>query len=294
MSNAFGVSWSPLLVTVVSLVQPVAALAAQERRLIDYVPHQSEQSELGFQLAKAGTASTILEGRIAPHLFLNDQRGRFGLELTPKTHLRIFKAESAPVWSPSFMPRLTVYYAPSTGSTFFSLLLSHHSNGQDGPFFDENGDINQIDGSFSTNFFELALHRVALTGLFRPTEEPAILVSSAGLEWHPGFNQTDELDGRYSMWRVNTRFDYERPRSLVKEVDLDVTIMLGDVEDLSTGERVNLELTLRFSPSWIDDARVFTKFYWGQDYYNSRFADRIGLFLVGLSVDFATWSPLGV
>jgi hypothetical protein len=197
------------------------------------------------------------------------------------------------------MPRLTLYFVPDLdwvlddreGGTFYSALISHHSNGQDGDFFNGDGSINQVDGSFSTNFVELGVHH-----LFFPVFGwvDGVAIVGVSLEQHFWFSQTAELDGRYSETRLNARVDYLHRGRLVKEVDLDLVIMLDDVDGWTglESKRANWEITARFAPPAINDATLFAKLYWGQDYYNIRFADRIRLLQLGLSVDFSTWSPI--
>lgn len=289
---------SAALAAVLFLAAPVHA-QQDSTRLMDLVPLQSEQSELSFAVVHHNSPPTILEGRIAPHLFLNGPRGRLALEITPKVRLRIFRTESAPVRAPSFMPRVTLYYVPGSWKlvdrkpgTFFSARISHHSNGQDGDFFNPDGSINRIDGSFSTNFAELGVHRLTHpAGGFLD----GIAITSLSLEQHLWFNQSDELDGRYSETRANLRFDYLHSGTVLKEIDFDVVLMLDDVEGWSTfdADRANWEFTLRFAPPSVRGTTVFAKAYWGQDYYNMRFADRVTLLQLGLSVDFSSWAPVG-
>jgi hypothetical protein len=261
---------------------------------------QSEKSELGFQLAQSGAAPIYLEGRIAPNLFLNSERGRWAVEVTPKIRLRVFKAESSPVRSPSFMPRVTVYFWPDRTwdfsqhrpGTFYSARFSHHSNGQAGDFLTADGDINHVDGSFSTNFFELGLHRFFFT---RPAPTGGFGIVSVSWEQHVPIDQTAGLKGRYSTSRINVRTNYMYPSQVFREVDLDVALLLGSIQGWSTldGHRVTAELTGRFAPPQLRDATLFAKGYIGQDYYNNRFDQWVALLQVGLSIDFTTWSPVG-
>jgi len=255
---------------------------------------QSEQSEIGLQPLRHAAEPIILEGRIVPHLFLNRLGTRLALEITPKIRLRILDADSEPVRAPSFMPRATLYFwlnreqPPNTPGTFFSVRVSHHSNGQDGDFFNPDGSVNHVDGSFSTNFVEGGVHRSFFPGA-------GIVVASLSVEQHLGFSQSPELDGRYSMSRVNLRTDYSAPSRFLKEVDLDLALLLGGVEGWDTFDphRVSAELTLRFAPRWISDATLFAKGYIGQDYYNIRFDQWVALLQLGLSIDFTTWSGIG-
>jgi hypothetical protein len=292
-ATVLGQAVSPLQ----QLAQP---LAQQQSVRLAAVTIQSEQSELGFQLAQSGAAPIYLEGRIAPNLFLNEEHGRWAVELTPKIRLRIFKAESSPVWSPSFMPRVSVYFWPDRtwdfsqhrSGTLYSARISHHSNGQAGDFFNAEGEINHVDGSFSTNFFELGLHRFFFAG---PGLTGGFGIVSLSWEQHVPIDQTDELKGRYSTSRINIRTDYMYPSEVLKEIDLDIVLLLGSIADWSAldGHRVTAELTGRFAPPKLKDATVFTKGYIGQDYYNIRFDQWVALFQIGLSIDFSTWSPIG-
>ncbi len=268
-------------------------------RLMDLVHYQSEQSELSYAAYRHNSPKTILEARIAPHLFLNEYSGRWALEVTPKVRMRIFKADSSPVRSPSFMPRVTLYFVAdrewrredNEAGTFLSARISHHSNGQDGDFFNADGSINSVDGSFSTNFAELGLHR-----LFFPSWGwvDGIAVASLSFESHLWFNQSPELEGIYSERRLNARFDYLHPGNVLKEIDFDLVLMLDKVEGWSgfDSRRANWEVTVRFAPPTLQGATFFTKLYWGQDYYNMRFNDRVRLLQVGLNVDFFTWAPV--
>jgi len=285
-------------------VPPTQQLAQQLERQepvrLSAVTIQSEQSELAFQLAASVAAPIYLEGRIAPNIFLNSERGRWAVELTPKIRLRIFKAESSPVWSPSFMPRATVYFwrdrawdfSQHRPGTFYSARISHHSNGQAGDFFTADGDINHVDGSFSTNFFELGLHRLFFGG---PGPTGGFGIVSLSWEQHVRIGRTEELNGRYSTSRINIRTDYMYPSEVLKEVDLDISLLLGSVAGWSAldGHRITAELTGRFAPPQLRDATLFAKGYVGQDYYNIRFDQSVALLQIGLSIDFTTWSPVG-
>ena len=77
--------------------------------------------------------------------------------------------ESLPVRTPSYLPRITYYGTPqrlwqrttqnnNTLSTFFGLSAFHHSNGQDGNEFTDQGQINFYNGNFGENLvFEFTI-----------------------------------------------------------------------------------------------------------------------------------------
>ena len=105
-------------------------------------------------------------------------RKAFSISGSPRVRLRMIEADSAPVRTPSYMPKGTftgIFFrgesARRVGVWAAMLTVGHHSNGQDGCLFttdqkvtDSRGKstcigqpnlaaINKIDGSFSTNFF---------------------------------------------------------------------------------------------------------------------------------------------
>ena len=107
-------------------------------------------------------------------------RYAFSISASPRVRLRMIEADSAPVRTPSYMPKGTftgIFFrgesARRVGVWAAMLTVGHHSNGQDGCLFTTdvkvtgpNGestcigepnlaDINKIDGSFSTNFVKV-------------------------------------------------------------------------------------------------------------------------------------------
>lgn len=77
------------------------------------------------------------------HIRTNKESRLMGV-LTPQIMIRMFREYSYPVKTPSYMPQITMYYKlckERKNSTVF-FRLAHHSNGQDGDFYLENGEIN--------------------------------------------------------------------------------------------------------------------------------------------------------
>jgi len=104
--------------------------------------------------------------------------------LTPQIIIRMYQEESFPVRTPSYIPQLTMYYMVGTAkhknSSSIFAKLAHHSNGQDGDFYLENGDINLQNGSFATNYFELGFIKTNYSKRFN-----AVQFFSTSLEIHP-------------------------------------------------------------------------------------------------------------
>lgn len=88
------------------------------------------------------------------------------VDVPVRIHLRQTRGDSSPVRTPSYNPgiRLTFWKNDSvlTGRFFSypSLGFYHYSNGQEGEAVNADGSLNTINGSFSTDYFELA-HNLA-------------------------------------------------------------------------------------------------------------------------------------
>jgi hypothetical protein len=240
-----------------------------------------------------GLDPLIFEANVAPHFSLFPRGWQAALFLTPKILLRMFAEESQPVWTPSYMPRLTLVAWLTErleGPTFYgSLTLSHHSNGQAGPFFNPDGSVNHEDGDFSTNYLEPSLAMVMHEGRFFGW-------NAVALEWHPGFNQNDELEGRYGFWRVHyaatlvTRLFWEG------KIQLRVSAIVDDVQRPSNAPSVGALRRFPVQVRYIGripglEVGIFAAGYAGQDYYNIWFDRMVAMGLIGFSGDFSTTLP---
>jgi len=87
------------------------------------------------------------EANLNPNFYIRTNKdARLIGVLTPQITIRMYQEESFPVRTPSYMPQMTAYYLINKKSKVNTLTgffkLAHHSNGQDGDFYLENGDIN--------------------------------------------------------------------------------------------------------------------------------------------------------
>ncbi|PYP22798.1 MAG: hypothetical protein DMD55_18690, partial [Gemmatimonadetes bacterium] len=104
------------------------------------VQEQLETSYITVLGGGGNIEKLFFEADVAPHFSAG--WSRWALVVTSKIVLRMRNdsTHSAPIRTPSYMPRIAAYWwGPFRGGNdhgeFVSFTISHHSNGQAGPFF---------------------------------------------------------------------------------------------------------------------------------------------------------------
>lgn len=235
------------------------------------------------------------EASYAPHFFLYFRQSAWGAVFTPKIVLRMYREDSAPVSTPSYMPGLTFFWWPTaakdstTGrARFYSFLIRHFSNGQRGEYVLDDT-VNHTTGSFSTNFVEAAVNLTS-------SEKSWFTGYRLGVEWHPPFLFQDGATyAHYPSLLVRSEIQGLLPVSQSargiagNEVRFTVDAIgptycpklcpadLDDIKkDLGMGPfltALSPSVTVSFRPAWLDDFGFFVNFFSGWDYYNI-WADR--------------------
>ncbi len=213
--------------------------------------------------------------------------------LTPQIIIRMYQEESFPVRTPSYMPQLTMYYAlkPNKFVKSFSVFgkLAHHSNGQEGNFYQDNGEINTLTGNFATNYFEIGMIRTRFNKQFN-----AVQFFSSSFEVHPKSLTIDELDGIYSLYRWNNVISFFKlPREYKEKKKASISLkgeftwMFGALNNWESYNinRLNLKLTFYYHPKFLEDIGLFAQIYHGMDYYNIYFDHQITVLRFGIMTE---------
>ena len=214
--------------------------------------------------------------------------------LTPQIIIRMYQEESFPVRTPSYIPQLTIYYLLSEKdkANSFSLFgrFTHHSNGQDGDFYLENGNINVKTGSFATNYFDLGIIRTRYSKRFN-----AVQFLSTSVEIHPPSMSIEELEGIYGMYRWNAIFSIFKLQNKAvyghKKASLSVkgkaTWMFGELNDKKAiaWRRFIFSLTVYYHPKFLEDIGFFAQIYHGSDYYNIYFDHQLSVIRFGIMTE---------
>lgn len=261
-----------------------------------------------------------------PIRYINKQKlnleynSRFQFAIVPHFTLRMFDLPSAPVRTPSFSPEFVFFYYFNSstitqyynnvnrelGSSISTFLLSskiaHYSNGQDGEFYDSTGNHNYRNGNFSTNFWELSLHRIYYLSPGKRLSYPNTLIRAAltyQQQWGTKVNSTLEIESalrdRYGYNRLFLDIDYvrlwHRKSDSRKWDNFHVKGKIGyildsKIENFGTSSferRFSVEASVSYLPYWGRDLAFIFTIYKGNDYYNIRFDQNVFRASVGIS-----------
>jgi hypothetical protein len=193
------------------------------------------------------------------------------------------------------MPQITAYYlmSPKKDKNTLSLFgkIAHHSNGQDGDFYLENGEVNLLSGDFATNYFEAGIIKTNYISRFNAHQ-----FLKTSLEIHPPAWSADELAGNYSTVRWhNTVSIFKLPvteninsrRKARISLKGETTWMFGRVEewDNFSSKRLNLKLTFYYHPKFLEDIGFFAQVFHGMDYYNIYFNHHLDVIRFGIMTE---------
>lgn len=236
------------------------------------------------------------EANLNPNFYIRQSKdSRLMGVLTPQIIIRMYQEESFPVRTPSYMPQITLYYLlnEKVGSQNLNLYgrIGHHSNGQEGNFYLDDGSFNLKSGNFATNFFELGIIKTNVNKRFN-----AYQFFKTSFEVHPENLAQDELEGIYSWYRWHNSFSIFKIASNKEKVDSqkptisikgETTWMFGDYNQLAalSVERLNLSLTFYYHPEFLEDIGLFVQYYHGSDYYNMYFNHRLDVVRFGLMTE---------
>ncbi len=240
-------------------------------------------------------APLMFEANISPSFIIRQRKdSRLMATLTAQVIIRMYNEESFPVRTPSYIPQVSFYYLmgnkqSKTHNTLFGR-VAHHSNGQDGNFYDENGLINLQSGNFATNFFEIGIIKTSHSSTLN-----AIKFFKSSIEIHPRSWMLEELHGQYSGLRWHNAFTAfklpfinsgkdESPNFSLK---VETTLMLDNYNNLNTFDfdRLNASLTLYYHPKFLEDIGLFVQFYHGMDYYNIYFNHQVDMIRFGIMTE---------
>ena len=240
-------------------------------------------------------APLMFEGNISPSFIIRKRKdSRLMAALTSQIIIRMYNEESYPVQTPSYIPQVSFYYVMGNKqskihNTFFGR-IAHHSNGQDGNFYDENELINLLSGNFATNFFEIGIIKTSHSSSLN-----AVKFFKSSIEVHPKSWMLEELQGQYSGLRWHNTFTAFKLPFFKSDKDsnpnfslkVETSLMLDNYNNLNTFDlnRLNASLTFYYHPKFLEDIGLFVQFYHGMDYYNIYFQEKLDVIRFGIMTE---------
>lgn len=169
--------------------------------------------------------------------------------------------------------------------------IAHHFNGQDGEFFDINGEINLNSGNFSSNFTEIGV----INSSFLPQLNAFRFLKSSFII-HPSGWMMKELHGRYSGFNWNNSFlAYKLPLNTTTHLKskthfsfrAETSWMFGKINDWRplNFDRLNASFKFYYHPQFLEDIGLFVQIYRGMDYYNIYFQHQIRIVRFGIMTE---------
>lgn len=269
------------------LLASSTAGAQDKLRVIDVMRANLEPSYLVVPLDITGLDPVWYETNIVAHFVAHRPSWPFAVVLTPKVLARLFREHSEPVKTPSYMPRLAVFWwldRPDDGPGalhYASLAVLHHSNGQAGPTYLPGRKLNHDDGNFNTNYFELALHG------FHP-DRKVLRWTRLALEWHPWLLQQRELHGQYGSLRLQLDGTVLEHPSIGGSLSASLGVIMDGFTHNQRAfiprqlERFPVSVAYSVAFEGIEIA-LFARYYRGRDYYNIWFDRTVHILQLGIS-----------
>lgn len=279
------------------------------------VPHDDITFEADIQ------PNFVISQNFSDKLILEEsgKQARFAYSVvgTPRVRLRMFDSRSAPVRTPSYMPKgtfsgLMFRREPTVGTRGSrvglwagQITVGHHSNGQDGCLFttdvlvnDEEcvgppdlQQINRINGSFSTNYVRIGgrYRREWLRDVSTDAQKAAGIEEQIGareVTFGVDYDQHFHTDERMAPFYGQNRFQLSFAaathfRKVCRSrANGDVTVQYVGEQPEGVG---SFAFQLEGSCTFTDQGGwgVFVRYYHGQDYYNLGFVDSISRAMVG-------------
>lgn len=292
-----------IIITAVCKVEVVNAQTENSMNGSDILFHairsNYDKSYITFGKGIGNIEPLVFEALINPYYLLRiHKNAKWAVSISPAITIRMYTEESFPVRTPSYQPQITYYHQLNNKYisnaqlySYFYFKVAHHSNGQDGNFFNEDGSINTLNGSFATNYLVIGIF-VNRNGLSKSNIGEYLQTS---VEIHPNIGRSEELNGLYSFVRWNNSFRLFRfPQSWglnheKEHPQFQLTLKtswlfgeMGDTEAFDITERFNFIVNFSYRPQIWRDVSLFVNYYSGKDYYNIYFYRNISLLSFGI------------
>jgi len=258
-----------------------------------------EPSYVSFLGGVGNIEPLIFEGDIIPYFLISlHKKVRWGIELSPRIIIRMYNKDSYPVLTPSYIPKVTYFHKVidnKKNDVFLYFSWFHHSNGQNGSFYNADGSVNITNGSFSTNFIETGYflsrsnnNRPRVTNFFKVYANYCYELD----------NELKSIFGRIRLYSdFQTTIDFSKIFSGLNLSGINInrkpllyhSFRLGWIAgemnnaNILDIKRIIFRYTVSYKPSFLNDVTLFAQYYYGQDYYNIYFSRSLNVLRFGIA-----------
>lgn len=238
------------------------------------------------------------------NLFFFKKNKKVGFELSPRILFRSFSFSSFPIRTPSYILKGTFFYkienSLSNNLIIPYISLGHHSNGQDGNAINPDSSINHLTGSFADNYAiagmmllnpnSQRLNPLSTVRLFASYNHvgPQILISLYGkYRFNAEIESVFFIDSPHKKGEINSRGGKSKITGLLQLEYIGGPLI--ENEDLFS-KRLIASYSLFYQPAFLGPFSIFTRFYYGQDYYNINFNRSLSVIQFGIAMkDLKLW-----
>ncbi len=252
----------------------------------------------------------IFEGRVADQYFINFQRNaNWAADAEINITMRMLSKKSVPIYTPSYNPGINFYYFDDDdgiygGNIIYALGFYHFSNGQAGDYYIDNDPqkgINYKNGNFSTNYITIksfSLKRDAkrdyIKNIFGAKFSYYVMTFHTQRAAFPKARLDLSIENVISDWyKVWNLFGRSKKKDkngeeiyTLNRIKVDFGFLFGYMKGHEDwDDKITFETTYSYKPSWLDDFSFFTRYYYGSDYYNIHFNQKISEITMGIMSD---------
>ena len=231
-----------------------------------------------------------------------DKRIDVWLDLPIRIGVRQLSVESYPVRTPSFSPGLRLFVAPNDGNIakngawYMSLGVHHYSNGQEGGVPGDASLANVRNGSFNTNYVEVALYginkvplvdwarlayRQQLYGTWEPFQKTQYPKQHLSFEANKRVLNIEDWFTADLRWTETFGWGYQYViRPGFKDERGEQPFFPG--KKASVTDKLNSTLELSLKPASWTSLALYARYDHGYDYYNINFQNRMNRLQFGI------------
>lgn len=229
---------------------------------------------------------------------IHDYSDFFWIDAPVRIGVRQQTDPSLPVRTPTFNPGLRLTWAPRLQSNYFSVGVHHYSNGQDDTSTRSDGTVNTRNGSFNTNYIELAAQHHNAQDPHDPNwYQIAFRQHLYGTFESFQRGQYPRQQLIFGVHHTAKQFRFLGMGKVIDEVQLRLTNTVGlgyqyvaknDVDTSKNvparwSDRLNTRLELIGIPKGTEELGLYLRYDYGYDYYNINFQRRINRFQIGVA-----------